>query len=391
MRNAVVWSGISSLVLLFALQGACGNNGGTLGGGSSGGVSGIGGNSAGQGGNGGGILVSIPPGSNGGASGAAGVSGTGGTAVPSTAGNCGSVTSKADRVPADVLLVQDASGSMTWSIAQDCDCQGSRNSSTPPCQDRTNCVDRWSTLKSAVSAAVTANNGINWGLELFADPKDQSSQQCSVAAIPQVPIGNNTAAAIQQVLASVTPKSSTPTASAIKNATTYLKTVSDSNKKAILLATDGEPNCGGGQSNITDLPNTLAAIKAAADAGFPVYVVGIGPSVGNLDSMAQNGGTSTYYPASSPQQLNDALAAISKVVASCSFTSTTPPPDLSLVYVYVDKQIVPKDASNGWAFGADNSTIVLHGSVCDAVMAGTSKLVEIVFGCPGIAPSEVIP
>ena len=52
---------------------------------------------------------------------------------------------------------------------------------------------------------------------------------------------------------------------------------------------------------------------------------------------------------------------------------------------------VDKNASNGWAFGADNSTIVLHGSVCDAVMAGTSKLVEIVFGCPGIAPSEVIP
>jgi len=134
----------------------------------------------------------------------------------------------------------------------------------------------------------------------------------------------------------------------------------------------------------------LLAIKAAADAGFPVYVVGIGPSVGNLDSMAQNGGTANYYPATSPQQLNDALAAISKVVASCTFTSTTPPPDPSLVYVYVDKQLVKKDASDGWAFGADNSTIVLHGSVCDGVMAGTSTLVEVVFGCPGVAPVDVI-
>ena len=37
MRNAVVWSGILSLVLIFALQGACSSNGGTLGGNSFGG------------------------------------------------------------------------------------------------------------------------------------------------------------------------------------------------------------------------------------------------------------------------------------------------------------------------------------------------------------------
>jgi hypothetical protein len=238
---------------------------------------------------------------------------------------------------------------------------------------------------------VTANDGINWGLELFADPNDHSSQQCSVAATPQVPIGANTAAAIQQVLASVTPASSTPTAAAIKNATAYLKTVSDSSKKAILLATDGEPNCGSGRGSSNDLPNTLTAIAAAATAGFPVYVVGIGPSVTSMDSMAKSGGTSTYYPAGSPQELNDALAAISKVVASCSFSSSTAPPDPSLVYVYVDKKLVDKNASNGWAFGADNSTIVLHGSVCDGVMAGTSKLVEIVFGCPGVPPDNNIP
>ncbi len=29
-------------------------------------------------------------------------------------------------------------------------------------------------------------------------------------------------------------------------------------------------------------------------------------------------------------------------------------------------------------------------SVCDAIMAGTSKLVEIVFGCPDIPPDPVI-
>jgi hypothetical protein len=61
-----------------------------------------------------------------------------------------------------------------------------------------------------------------------------------------------------------------------------------------------------------------------------------------------------------------------------------------LVYVYVDKQLVQKDPTNGWAFGSSNTTVVLHGSVCDAVMAGSSRLVEIVFGCPNVPPPDII-
>lgn len=345
---------------------------------------------SGQGGASGGAIISIPA-SLGGAGGSS--KSIGGTvAPPSTGGNCGLIAKKADRVPADVLLVQDASGSMTSSIESDCDCADPFGGWLGGDCGTGTCVDRWSTLKTAVAAAVSANNGIQWGLELFADPNEGD---CAVASKPQVPIGPNSAQAIQQELQYVRPASNTPTAAAITAATLYLKSLTDSNKKAILLSTDGEPNCGGGSrrsggSSTSDLPNTLKAIQAAADAGFPVYVVGIGPSVGNLDSMAQAGGTSKFYPATSPQQLNDALAQISKVVASCSFASDTPPPDPNLVYVYVDKQLVQKDPTNGWGFGSNNTTVVLHGSVCDAVMAGSSKLVEIVFGCPNVPPPDII-
>jgi hypothetical protein len=209
---------------------------------------------------------------------------------------------------------------------------------------------------------------------------------------PQVPIAANTAATIQGQIAAVGPSSYTPTAAAINAATAYLKTVQDGNHKAILLATDGEPNCGGGQDVVaSDLPSTLAALQSASAAGFPVYVIGIGPSVGNLNNMAQAGGTGTYYPATSPQQLSDALTKISSAVGSCSFTAASPPPDPSLVSVYVDKQLVSKDANNGWTFGATTATIVLTGSVCADMMSGASSQVEILFGCPNAPPPTVIP
>lgn len=304
--------------------------------------------------------------------------------------NCGTVTNKTERNPTNVLLVQDTSGSMGWSINQDCECRFSQTMSAPICWSQFNsCVDRWSTLKSAVSTTVSTNYGINWGLMLFSTP-NADRDGCTVVAKPQVPIAANSGSAIQQTIAGVTPVGATPTTAAIHAATAYLKTITDNNKKVILLATDGEPNCGSRDPEDDDLANTLTAIKTAYAAGFPVYVVGIGPSVGNLDSMAQNGGTTKYYPAGSPQQLSDALAKISKAVASCTFTSATPPPDPTLVSTYVDKKLVNQDPVNGWSFGQDDRTIVLNGSVCEGLMAGTFATVEIVFGCPGQDPSPVI-
>ena len=172
-----------------------------------------------------------------------------------------------------------------------------------------------------------------------------------------------------------------------------MQTVKDGNPKAILLATDGEPNCASGQSSTTtDLPNTIAAIQSAAGAGFPVYVVGIGPSTSNLDQMAVAGGTTNYYPATSPDQLTAALDKISKIVAlSCNFQTPQPPKDPTQVWVYVDKQLVDQSVDNGWTFGATPSDIVLTGTLCDSVLAGDTSTVQIIFGCPGYVPPDIIP
>ena len=66
----------------------------------------------------------------------------------------------------------------------------------------------------------------------------------------------------------------TPTTAAIKAAVAHLQTLPSPLPKHIVLATDGAPNCLGGTSNAGDETNAIAAIQAAAAAGFKTFVIG---------------------------------------------------------------------------------------------------------------------
>ena len=314
--------------------------------------------------------------------------------APTGDANCGTQTSGTSQEPADVLLVLDRSGSMNESIAEDCCCNNTCANATGSklCTSTSNCTERWPALTSAVNATLTSTPGIRWGLKLFSSPNSSGrNSSCNVNTGVEVPISATAATTIQTQIAGVTPANNTPTAAAITEATKYLKTVTDPNNKVILLATDGEPNCkANGGSSDSDVPGTVTAIAAALTAGFKVYVVGIGPSVGNLDNFAQAGGTDKYFPATSPQDLASALAAISKAVATCTFALEKTPPDVNNIAVYLDKNLVTKDAANGWSFGANSLTIVLNGTTCDKIMSGAASTVQVLFGCAGIAPPPIL-
>jgi hypothetical protein len=216
--------------------------------------------------------------------------------------------------------------------------------------------------------------------------------------MPDVPIATNGAAQILALLPTMTLSLYTPTATAINAANMYLQSVNDGNDKVILLATDGEPNCKNGQAIADDdTPAAVAAAASAASHGFPVYVVGIGPqaALSNLAQIAQAGGTRDFYPADSAQSLSTSLAAITKIVSSsCAFQTPQAPPDATLVYVYVNKTLISKDAQptdDGWTFGATSSDIVLTGSYCTDLLAGSPSTVQIIFGCAGYIPQINIP
>jgi len=307
---------------------------------------------------------------------------------PDTMASCtGIVVSTATRELGDVLLVLDRSGSMSFSISEECSCDPMANPAVV-CKETTVCTTRWTSLVTALDTTLSSTPSLFWGLKLFSSP---NAGPCEVERGVEVPIGADVSA-IESRIAATTPAGETPTAAAIITATAYLKTLTDTHSKRILLATDGKPNCGGVPPSVyvDDVPGTSDAITAAFDEGFLVYVIGMGSSVtvANLDAFAQAGGTGRAYSGQSPDDLSSALSSISKA-ASCSFALDTAPPNPDWVAVYLDNKLVPRDENNGWGFGASSRTILLHGSFCEQALADSGPVVKALFGCGEPAPTSL--
>jgi hypothetical protein len=316
----------------------------------------------------------------------AGTSGTvswkldGGSPVkPASTSNCGNSASSMTQLPADLLLVLDRSGSMTNSISDDDPCDPTSGT----------CAERWATSIAAMRT-VLANSptSIRWGLKFFSTPgltggSGSTPPGCVVTSEVEVPVGPNNADAIIASITTTSPNYNTPTRAAIEVAASYLKTVQDGRSKYILLATDGQPNCpaAGDVATASDLQPAMDAIANAHAAGIAVYVIGVGPSAGNLDEMASRGGTGKFYPALSPQALTAALNAIVGTVASCVYTMSATPPDPTNLGVYLDKQLVLESSTDGWTLSSPNA-VTFHGPTCDRIKAGAYSAVQVLFGCP---------
>jgi hypothetical protein len=142
----------------------------------------------------------------------------------------------------------------------------------------------------------------------------------------------------------------------------------------------------------SDMDEAAKAAMAADQAGFPVYVVGIGPNLDNLMMVANmGGGYDDYFPASSAQQLSNDFATISRFSGSCTFVSANPPPDVNNLALYLDKKLIAKDDPYGWSFGRDTQTFVLNTESCKKLKAGAATTVTALFGCPGPAPPLMLP
>jgi len=296
--------------------------------------------------------------------------------------NCGLQNYGLQNVPPDLLIVEDKSGSM------------GNDFTDTKCMRGAVCMTKWAAMVPGIEMVVTATDStIRWGLKYFAN-----NGTCGVTDGATVPIAAMNAGPITTSLNATQPGGSTPTRVAINSAVAYLQTVADPNPKFILLATDGEPNCApGAATDADDSAGAVAAVTAAAAAGFPVFVVGVGnvaPAVATLNMLADAGGKPQtgamhYYPVGSTDELVSVLKTIGGMIASCSFGLGQVPPDPTNVGVYANGNTamkIPKDPThvNGWDYGAGMKSVVLYGAACDAVKAGTTKTIQAAFGCPGV-------
>lgn len=322
--------------------------------------------------------------------------------------------------PTSLYVVLDRSGSMADKI------------------DSTSTQTKWDTIVLALLAMKTGalralGSRVAVGLALF--PGD-GSDSCSTggASLPLTLGSQKTYDTMGAFLTGVSPRGGTPTSATL---TALAPTIKALPRPAyVLLATDGAPNCadtpcdiphcgynvehamisGGGFCDDTinccdpkqvaggdgwraciDSSATQAAVADLAAAGVKVFVLGIpgalGPYGADLDALATAGGTARedakpgeplYYSATTAttEALTAALKSVAaKVVDTCLITLESPPSDPGITNVVIDGALVPQDPVNGWAWGADGSTIELRGATCDRVKNGEVTNVQVAVGC----------
>jgi hypothetical protein len=310
--------------------------------------------------------------------------GTGSTSsqgAPSATANCGASMYGLQMLPPDVLILLDRSSSMN---------DGTNNLA---CAGMANCQSKWTQVSAAVSEVVGQTSGtVRWGLTYF--PSGTGFQiGCTVGADVSVPVADDSASGIMSSIAATSPGGLTPTAAAVTAASTYLDGLTDPNPKYILLATDGQPNCGSTDPVGDDTPGAVQAVTGAKAKGIGVFVVGISTAGtnadANLNQLAQAGGypqagTTAYYPVSSSADLVTALGTITKKIASgCTFPLGKVPPAPDNIGIYADSTKLARDTShaNGWDYDAGMTSVTIFGATCDALMAGRIKTVQAFIGC----------
>jgi len=305
--------------------------------------------------------------------------------------NCAEFSQPVNKLPPDILIIEDASGSMNNDIS-DTSCGNGGCGAT----------SKWAQIVPAINTVVgMTDTTVNWGLKFFAD----TDATCGVGNGVAVPIGPGNAGAIMTAIAGrtsanggVTNGSRTPTRLAENAGSAYMRGLTDMNPRFIVLATDGLPNCAPGNTD-TAADDSAGAVMAVADAfgmGIPTFVVGIATGGSNADTtlnnMANAGGypamgSPSYYSVSSTAQFVSVLQTLVGVAASCTFAVPTPPNDMTdraHIGVIVNGTEISRDPSqtNGWDYTSTGMTAVqVYGSTCDAIMSGQAKSVEIVFKC----------
>lgn len=309
---------------------------------------------------------------------------------------CASEVYAGEAVPLDLYLMFDQSGSMATVV------------------DEETGTTRMDIVRQAVRAFVEDDSSVGIGLgigyfghqplgETSCDVKHYRDAAVEIGAVPGV------SADLLGSLDARQPTGETPTGSAIDGACGYVdeyRSATPGRYPAILLVTDGEPKAP--LSEAVCAPSldeaTAAAAKCLRDAGISTYVLGVGPSLDNLDQIAAAGGTETAYLAdqdNAAQVLNALRAVRASAQIPCDLqlaTAVSDPESVDLdasTVAFLDQACtyvsVPRvtevsdceDGASGWYFDDPSAPTQIH--LCEATCGTVKSTGEELFysiGCP---------
>lgn len=281
-------------------------------------------------------------------------------------------------VPGNVLIVFDESLSMNenWGSGQ----------------------SKWVAASQAMISALTPlQDQINAATIFF--PTSGGLLGCGVDAIDSgkqinfLP-GPDFIAAWNTYMSSHGPSGMTPLGTAMQMADSALANANLVGNTAVVVITDGDPNCGTDDTQVNQYAtNWLANDIETHVVGLP----GIGSGATRLNTLATSGGTGQYLEPTDATALQTALSSIATNAVStttdyCNITLPEPPPDPSKVTLAVVEngvqQAVDMDLGTGGGWSMDTTTwqITLFGNLCDQAMAGNYEKVSVVFGCISLPP-----
>lgn len=282
-------------------------------------------------------------------------------------------------VPLDLYVMFDQSGSMATVI------------------DESTGEMRIDAVTSAMESFLLdwRSAGIGVGLGHFGHfPLGETSCNENDYADPLVAIERlpDSASLLLQTLYGLEPTGETPTAAGIRGAcsvTSAWKEEHPGTVVANLLVTDGEPKAPiSSEDGLCDptLEDAVLAATECTESGVPTYVLGVGPSLDNLDQIAEAGDTDKAHLVAHDSS-EGVLAALNAIRGDaqvpCEIDVPEPDGDLSLNYdeadvVFMDSECVVRriarvaDASDcdnragGWYFSgpADQRRITLCDRSC---------------------------
>jgi hypothetical protein len=273
---------------------------------------------------------------------------------------------------------------------------------------------RWDTLHDALAITLPDFEArIDLGAMAYPRRFDGSvTRSCDLTrALDVVPAAGN-AKAILRVLEGSDPWGATPTAPAVEFAGNWLAArVSRERTVAMVLATDGGPNCNveldetkcvcttpdspcTRASACLDDARAVSTLASFAERGVPTVVIGLDSTALPVErealvKMARAGGRpkagdTPYYSANDPSAVQAAFRSIQEGIAECRLFMPSRPDDPDAVELRIDGVLITRDPkhSNGWDWGSiDFGQIDLFGPACDRARAAGAKAIARVNSC----------
>jgi hypothetical protein len=274
---------------------------------------------------------------------------------------------------------------------------------------------RWEILTNALASTLPPVDGtMGIGALLFPTAGPGAAQSCSAPGTADLAPATGNVARLIALMQKNQPNGGTPTADAIDSAAKFLLGVrAATSARAMILATDGEPNCNtaldantctcvestrgcqGRSNQCLDDTRTIARLASYDAQGLPTYVIGL-QDQGNagftsvLDAMAlaggraQTGATHQYYSANSEAELDTALVTIRDQVGACTFLTSSVPDASGTIVVTVNGVPIPFDGSrtNGWAWANQaNGEMAFYGAACTAAAAAGTRALDAIVTC----------